>query len=50
MGLADVFCTNARRRVRDDFRRVFDNDDVLNYRTAKAVLDGKHAWLESGMA
>jgi hypothetical protein len=25
------------------------NDDVANYRTARRILDGEHAWLESGL-
>jgi hypothetical protein len=48
--LADLFCVNARRRVKDAFRRVFDNDDVRNYRVAKEVLEGRHAWIEKGVA
>ena len=48
--LADLFCTDARRRVRAIFRRVFDNDDVQTYRVAKDVLDGKHVWMEKGVA
>jgi hypothetical protein len=44
--LADLFCVDARRRVRAIFRRVFDNDDVATYRLAKDVLDGKHTWFE----
>jgi alkylation response protein AidB-like acyl-CoA dehydrogenase len=47
--LADLFCTEARRRVKDSFRRVFDNDDVATYAVARDVLAGKHAWLEKGM-
>ncbi|HEY2806317.1 MAG TPA: hypothetical protein VGI92_10720 [Gemmatimonadales bacterium] len=46
--LADLFCTEARRRVH--FRRVFNNDDVQTYQVAKDVLAGKHAWLEKGLA
>ncbi len=48
--LADLFCTEARRRVHFAFRRVFHNDDVQTYGVAKDVLDGKHTWLEKGMA
>ena len=48
--LAELFCVDARRRVRAIFRRVFDNDDVSTYRVAKQVLDGKHTWLEKGLA
>lgn len=48
--LADLFCVDAKRRVRAIFRRVFDNDDVKTYGVAKDVLAGKHMWLEKGMA
>jgi alkylation response protein AidB-like acyl-CoA dehydrogenase len=47
--LADVFCRDASRRVRDIFRRVFDNDDVAVYGVAKDVLAGKHQWFEQGL-
>jgi len=48
--LADLFCTDAARRVHDTFKRVFDNDDVKTYGVAKEVLAGKHTWMEKGMA
>lgn len=48
--LADLFCTDAARRVRATFQRVFDNDDVKTYGVAKQVLDGRHTWMEKGMA
>ncbi|MEK6610329.1 MAG: acyl-CoA dehydrogenase family protein [Gemmatimonadota bacterium] len=47
--LADLFCKDARRRVRAIFRRVFDNDDVATYGVARDVLAGKHAWMEKGL-
>ncbi len=49
VALADAFCANARRRVRDIFAKVFRNDDVQNYGVAKDVLAGRHAWLEAGL-
>jgi hypothetical protein len=45
--LADLFCVDARRRVRAIFRRVFDNDDAKSA-MGRAVLEGTHAWLEQG--
>ena len=48
--LADLFCREARRRVQGSFARVFSNDDVPTYGVAKDVLDGKHTWMESGVA
>jgi hypothetical protein len=47
--LADLFCRHARRRVKERFEAVFDNDDVATYRVAQQVLAGQHGWLESGM-
>jgi len=44
--LADMFCTDARRRVSDIFKRVFDNDDVKTYGLATDVLAGRHTWFE----
>jgi alkylation response protein AidB-like acyl-CoA dehydrogenase len=49
VGLADVFCRHARRRVEDRFKGVFDNDDIETYRVAQQVLRGEHGWLEAGM-
>ena len=47
--LADLFSRQARRRVARLFREVWRNDDTRAYQTARAVLDGTHAWLEQGM-
>ncbi len=47
--LADVFCRISRRRVKQLFRDLWGNDDALRYRTALAVLKGRHEWLESGI-
>ena len=44
--LTDAFCHKSRRRVKHLFRELWRNDDELKYRTALAVLDGKHRWLE----
>jgi hypothetical protein len=44
--LADLFCRHARRRVKQRFGQVFDNDDVATYRAASGVLDGRYEWLE----
>ncbi len=46
---ADVFCRHARRRVKDHFAGVFDNDDRVTYRFAQNVLNGEHAWLEADL-
>jgi hypothetical protein len=48
--MADLFSRQAARRVQVLFRQVFRNDDDTGYRLARDVLDGKHAWLEEGIA
>ncbi|MDZ4858781.1 MAG: acyl-CoA dehydrogenase family protein [Candidatus Hydrogenedentes bacterium] len=47
--LADMFCMSARRKVLRLFHDLWHNDDDSKYRTALAVLDGKHSWLERGI-
>jgi alkylation response protein AidB-like acyl-CoA dehydrogenase len=47
--LADLFARHARRRIRQNFRTIFANDDVATYRTAKSVLEGRYGWLEAGV-
>ncbi len=44
--LADQACALARRRIAARFRQVFRNDDASTYRTARAAMDGRYAWLE----
>jgi alkylation response protein AidB-like acyl-CoA dehydrogenase len=45
--LAEVFCRQARRRVKERFARLFDNDDQATYRAAQRVLAGEYRWLET---
>jgi hypothetical protein len=47
--LADLFCRQARRRVRATFVRLFRNDDRATYRVAREAMDGRFAWLEEGV-
>lgn len=47
--LADLFCRQARRRIKALFKAVWSNDDTRGYAVARQVLDGQHAWLEEGM-
>jgi hypothetical protein len=47
--LADLFCMQSRRRIAELFRGVGSNDDAAAYKLARAVLDGKFAWLEEGI-
>ena len=48
--LADLFIRQARRRVETLFGELFDNDDDANYALAQQVLEGRHTWLEEGIA
>jgi alkylation response protein AidB-like acyl-CoA dehydrogenase len=47
--MADLFCRQARRRVKQSFRTVFDNDDGVTYRVAQEVLQGRHSWMDPDM-
>ncbi|MEO6068070.1 MAG: acyl-CoA dehydrogenase family protein [Gemmatimonadales bacterium] len=47
--LADVFCRQSRRRVKDKFHDVWFNDDVRTYAIARKVIDDKLEWLEAGI-
>jgi alkylation response protein AidB-like acyl-CoA dehydrogenase len=44
--LADLFCRQARRRVRAKFSGLSRNEDVPTYKFAQEVLAGEHRWLE----
>ncbi len=46
--LADLFCRNARRKVRRLFGELWRNDDVRKSRAAERVMAGEHRWLEAG--
>lgn len=47
--LSDVFCRTTRRQVKDLFRDLWRNDDVVRYRIGVDVLKGRHEWLEQGV-
>ncbi|HEY0637963.1 MAG TPA: acyl-CoA dehydrogenase family protein [Pseudonocardiaceae bacterium] len=47
--LAGVFCEQSRRRVEELFDRLWDNTDGDDRALAKAVLAGRHTWLEDGV-
>src|SRR6266540_3325773 len=47
--LADVFCRQARGRIRAKFRELSHNADTRAYRLAQEVLQREHRWLERGM-
>jgi alkylation response protein AidB-like acyl-CoA dehydrogenase len=44
--LAELFCRNARRKVKALFKAFWSNDDDFKYRTAVGVLDGDQLWVE----
>ena len=47
--LADLFCREARQRIRTNFHRFYGKNDGAIYRVAQHVLDGTHVWLEQGI-
>jgi hypothetical protein len=47
--LADVFCREARQRIKRSFANLFGPNDGAVYRLAQEVLRGEHAWLEEGI-
>lgn len=47
--LADTFCRQRRRRVRELFRALWHNDDRPMYQVGRAVSEGRYAWLERGI-
>jgi alkylation response protein AidB-like acyl-CoA dehydrogenase len=44
--LAELFCANARRKIRRLFGELWHNDDVLKYRVGQSVHKGEHVWFE----
>lgn len=48
--LADVFCREARLRIRRNFAALYGRTDGAVYRLAQSVLKGEHVWLEEGIA
>ena len=47
--LADLFCREARRRAKDLFASLRDNDDDLAYEVAQRALDGRYGFVEEGV-
>jgi hypothetical protein len=45
--LADLFCRNARRKIRRLFGELWRNDDLLKYRIGQTVLKGEQLWFEA---
>ena len=47
--LADLFCRQARRRIKAHFGALFSNDDVAAYDVAARAMEGTYGWLEEGV-
>lgn len=47
--LADLFCREARVRIRQNFKRFYGTNDATIYKVSQRVLRGEHAWLEQGI-
>ncbi|NNK64461.1 MAG: DUF1974 domain-containing protein [Gemmatimonadetes bacterium] len=45
--LADLFCRQARRRIRSSFDDLFANDDTATYAVAGQAMEGRFSWLET---
>jgi alkylation response protein AidB-like acyl-CoA dehydrogenase len=45
--LADLFCSQARRRADRLFSELFSNDDAAQYKTAQKVLEGRYRFFEA---
>jgi hypothetical protein len=45
--LADLFCRQARRKIKRLFADLWSNDDVRKYQVAQGVLAGRQTWLET---
>lgn len=47
--LADLFCRQARRRIRALHKAVYCNDDKFTYRQARHLLDSDFPWIEENI-
>jgi alkylation response protein AidB-like acyl-CoA dehydrogenase len=47
--LAELFCTQAKRRVETLFTELWNNDDDANRAASARLLDGRYRWLEEGI-
>lgn len=44
--LADLFCRQAKRKIRRLFADLWSNDDSRKYRVASGILKGRQLWIE----
>lgn len=49
LDLADVFCRQAQRRVKDHFALLNDKNQKASNSLAGRLLDGRYSWLEEGV-
>jgi len=47
--LADLFCREARTRIDQNFRTLFDNHDDLAYKVVQKIMKGEYEWLEGDL-
>jgi alkylation response protein AidB-like acyl-CoA dehydrogenase len=47
--VADLFCWQARGRIKSKFQGLWRNEDRHTYQVAQEVLRGEHRWLERGL-
>ena len=47
--LADIFCANARKRIRQSFKALWSNTDKKQYKLVKEILDDKYLWMEDNI-
>jgi len=47
--LADLFCREARQRIKTNFDRFYGKNDRAIYKVSQHVLAGEHEWLEQGI-
>ena len=45
--MAEMFCRNARRKIKKLFIDLWHNDDKFKTAISKGVLEGEHKWFES---
>lgn len=49
IALANFFCLQAERRIKENFSSLSDNDDKIANKLAKQVLDNEMLWMETGI-
>lgn len=47
--LADIFCAQARKRIKQIFKALWSNTDKKQYKLVKDILDDKYLWMEDNI-